>query len=163
MLEATARAEDRHFWFRGLRRNARSFLERASGKDGIALIVDCGSGTGRNLDWLGTIARAVGVELSWAGLEHARRARRPVARATVARLPFADAVWICGYEGGAPGLVRELRERHPLAVLIVTGRGTSEGWEEEVTSAGADCACPWPLAIDHLKRILHRQLARRLA
>ena len=68
-----------------------------------------------------------------------------------------------GYEGGAPGLVRELRERHPLAVLIVTGRGTSEGWEEEVTSAGADCACPWPLAIDHLKRILHRQLARRLA
>ena len=82
---------------------------------------------------------------------------------TLEELPFADAVWICGYEGGAPGLVRELRERHPLAVLIVTGRGTSEGWEEEVTSAGADCACPWPLAIDHLKRILHRQLARRLA
>ena len=92
MLEATARAEDRHFWFRGLRRNARAFLERASSKDGIALIVDCGSGTGRNLDWLGTIARAVGVELSWTGLAHARRARRPVARATVARLPFADGV-----------------------------------------------------------------------
>ena len=76
--------------------------------------------------------------------------------------PLADAVWICGYEG-APWLVREVRERHPSSVLIVTGRGTSESWEEEVLSAGADCACPWPLAIDHLNRILHGQLARRLA
>lgn len=77
--------------------------------------------------------------------------------------PLADAVWICGYEGGEPRLVRELRERHPASVLIVTGRGTSESWEEEVLGAGADHACPWPLAIDHLDRILHRQLARRLA
>jgi SAM-dependent methyltransferase len=92
MLEATARAEDRHFWFRGLRRNARFLLERALGNHPIGLIVDCGCGTGRNLDWLGSMARAVGVELSWIGLDEARRARRPVARATVTRLPFADGV-----------------------------------------------------------------------
>jgi SAM-dependent methyltransferase len=92
MLEATARAEDRHFWFRGLRRNARFLLEQAAGTDGISLIVDCGSGTGRNLDWLASFARAVGVELSWTGLDEARRARRPVARATVTQLPFADGV-----------------------------------------------------------------------
>ena len=92
MLEATARAEERHFWFRGLRRNARFLLEKAVGAQGISLIVDCGSGTGRNLDWLSSISRAVGVELSPVGLEAARRARRPVARATVTQLPFADAV-----------------------------------------------------------------------
>ena len=91
MLEATARAEDRHFWFRGLRRNARFVLERALDGRPASLIVDCGAGTGRNLDWLREIAPAVGVELSWTGLAEARRAGRPVARATVTRLPFADA------------------------------------------------------------------------
>lgn len=92
MLEATARAEERHFWFRGLRRNARFLLERALGADSISLIVDCGSGTGRNLEWLTTFAPAVGVELSWTGLDEARRAHRPVARASVTHLPFADGV-----------------------------------------------------------------------
>jgi SAM-dependent methyltransferase len=92
MLEATARAEDRHFWFRGLRRNARFVLEQALAGRPAALIVDCGAGTGRNLEWLGSIGRAVGVERSWTGLAEARRAGRRVARATVDRLPFADGV-----------------------------------------------------------------------
>ena len=92
MLEATARAEDRHFWFRGLRRTARRVLEQAIGDRRVDLIVDCGTGTGRNLDWLRSIGRAVGIELSPAGLEVASRAHRPVARATVTQLPFADGV-----------------------------------------------------------------------
>lgn len=91
MLEATARGEERHFWFRGLRRNARYLLEQALGDRRVDLIVDCGTGTGRNLDWLATIGRSVGVELSPTGLHAARAARRPVVRATVTRLPLADA------------------------------------------------------------------------
>ena len=63
MLEATAAAEDDHFWFRGLRRNAERLLGRAIGPpDRHRRIVDCGAGTGRNLDWLRTFGTAVGVE-----------------------------------------------------------------------------------------------------
>jgi len=91
MLEATALAEDRHFWFRGLRRNARYLLETALGGRKPALIIDCGAGTGRNLVWLSEIGPSVGVELSAAGLRIGRAARRRLVQASVARLPFADA------------------------------------------------------------------------
>jgi SAM-dependent methyltransferase len=91
MLEATARAEDRHFWFRGLRRNARRLLEEAlAGRRGVR-IVDCGAGTGRNLDWLGQYGPAIGLERSVVGLRIGRSFRRPLVCGTVTRLPFADA------------------------------------------------------------------------
>jgi len=91
MLEATALAEERHFWFRGLRRNARYLLETALAGRRPALIVDCGAGTGRNLEWLREIGPAVGVELSPAGLRIGRAAGRRLVQASVAQLPFADA------------------------------------------------------------------------
>jgi SAM-dependent methyltransferase len=91
MLEATARAEDRHFWFRGLRRNARVLLEDAlEGRRGV-IILDCGSGTGRNLDWLGEFGLAIGVERSPAGLQVGRERGRRLVCGTVTRLPVADA------------------------------------------------------------------------
>lgn len=91
MLEATARAENRHFWFRGLRRNARLLLEHALRHRGSARILDCGSGTGRNLEWLNEYGVAVGVERSATGLAIARSSRRQrLVQGTVARLPFAD-------------------------------------------------------------------------
>src|SRR5262245_5632327 len=93
MLEATAAAEDAHFWFRGLRRNAERLLVRAIGPpDPNRRIVDCGAGTGRNLDWLRTFGTAVGVELSPAGLRVGRAHQRPLVQATVTRLPFRDAM-----------------------------------------------------------------------
>lgn len=91
MLEATARAEDAHFWFRGLRRSARIMLNAAAPERRFGMIVDCGAGTGRNLDWLSEYGSAVGVELSPTGLAHARSRRRRVARGTVAALPIATA------------------------------------------------------------------------
>jgi SAM-dependent methyltransferase len=91
MLEATARAEDRHFWFRGLRRTAAQFVDDARADRPLARIIDCGAGTGRNLDWLGRLAPVVGVELTPAGLSVGRRVGRPLVRGTVAALPFADA------------------------------------------------------------------------
>lgn len=90
MLDATAAAEDRHFWFRGLRRQARDLLARGLAGRTPRLIVDCGSGTGRNLDWLSAFGPAAGVELSLTGLAHGRRHGRRLVRGTVTRLPFAD-------------------------------------------------------------------------
>jgi SAM-dependent methyltransferase len=91
MLEATARAEDRHFWFLGLRRNSQQVLTRAlGGRRGLAL-VDCGAGTGRNLDWLSAFGLAIGVELNAAGLGEGRRQGRRMVRGSVAALPFGDA------------------------------------------------------------------------
>lgn len=91
MLEATAAAEDRHFWFVGLRRHARWLLARALAGRTPRLIVDCGAGTGRNLDWLSTFGPAVGVERSPAGLAHGRAQGRRLVRASVTHLPFANA------------------------------------------------------------------------
>ena len=51
MLEATARAEEEHFWFRGLRRNARRLLETAlagRGRDSPSI-----AGRGPDATWIG--------------------------------------------------------------------------------------------------------------
>jgi SAM-dependent methyltransferase len=90
MLEATARAEDRHFWFTGLRRHARQMLDRALGGRSVRLIVDGGSGTGRNLDWLQAYGPAVGVERSPVGLAVGRVHGRRLVQGTVTALPFAN-------------------------------------------------------------------------
>lgn len=129
MLEATARAEDQHFWFKGLRRNARLLLEQALGGRRGVLIVDCGSGTGRNLDWLREYGRAVGVERSLVGLGAGGRSRRLMARSTVTRLPFADAsvdvatsfdVLYCLPDADERQAVREMwRVLKPGGVLLV--------------------------------------------
>lgn len=91
MLEATARAEDTHYWFRGLRRHAQQMLRAAVQGQRLGQIVDCGAGTGRNLDWLGQFGRAVGVELTPVGLAAGRARGRRMVGGSVTALPFADA------------------------------------------------------------------------
>jgi SAM-dependent methyltransferase len=91
MLEATAATEDRHFWFRALRRQARDLLAEGLHGRPARLIVDCGTGTGRNLEWLSAFGPAVGVELSPTGLAHGRRHGRRLIRGDVTNLPLADA------------------------------------------------------------------------
>jgi SAM-dependent methyltransferase len=90
LLEATARAERDHFWFRGFRRFVEPLIaEAVSGK--TAEILDSGCGTGNNLAMLRRYGRAYGIDLTWAGLQYAHgRGDRQVARATVAALPFGD-------------------------------------------------------------------------
>ena len=90
LLEATAAAEDRHFWFRGLRNNARQALMRALNGRKAHLIIDCGTGTGRNLDWLAEFGNVIGLEQSPTGLRVAREHRRPVIAGSVTHLPFGD-------------------------------------------------------------------------
>jgi SAM-dependent methyltransferase len=90
MLEATALAEDSHFWFLHLRRNARFLLRAALGGLRPRLIIDCGAGTGRNLDWLSDFGPAVGVECSPTGLAEGRKHGRRMLRGSVTHLPFAE-------------------------------------------------------------------------
>lgn len=91
MIEATAAAENRHFWFLGLRRNASLLLRSALNGPHPTRILDCGTGTGRNLDWLGDLGWSVGLEQSPVGLRFGRAAGRRLVRGTVAALPFPDA------------------------------------------------------------------------
>ena len=90
LLEATARAERDHFWFRGFRR----FIEPlvAGATRGVRPeILDCGCGTGHNLTMLRKYGRAYGIDLTWAGLQYAHGlGERKIARASAAQLPFAD-------------------------------------------------------------------------
>jgi ubiquinone/menaquinone biosynthesis C-methylase UbiE len=91
LLEATARAERDHFWFRGFRRFVEPLLRNASRGRQLD-ILDCGCGTGHNLAMLRRHGRAYGIDLTWSGLQYAHeRGERRVARASVAQLPFPSA------------------------------------------------------------------------
>ena len=89
LLEATARAERDHFWFRGFRRFVAPLLERATAGRHDPLILDCGCGTGNNLTMLRRYGRVCGIDITWSGLAYARRRGEvQVARASATRLPF---------------------------------------------------------------------------
>lgn len=91
LLEATARAERDHFWFRGFRRFVEPLVAAATHGPHTE-ILDCGCGTGHNLQLLRRYGRVYGIDLTWAGLQYARaQGERRVAQATAARLPFPDA------------------------------------------------------------------------
>ena len=54
------------------------------------MIIDCGAGTGRNLEWLQEFGPAIGLELSPTGLEIGREYGRRLVRGSVTHLPFPD-------------------------------------------------------------------------
>lgn len=88
LLEATARAERDHFWFRGFRRFIEPLLRDASRGRRIE-ILDAGCGTGHNLIMLRRFGHAYGIDLTLSGLQYARaRGDKLVARASVTDLPF---------------------------------------------------------------------------
>jgi ubiquinone/menaquinone biosynthesis C-methylase UbiE len=92
LLEATARAERDHFWFRGFRRFVKPLIADAVGGRPGSAILDCGCGTGNNLAMLRQYGRATGIDLTWTGLAFARaRGDRAVAQASATHLPFGDA------------------------------------------------------------------------
>ena len=94
LLEATARAERDHFWFRGFRRFVTPLLETSAGGRRDLLALDCGCGTGHNLRLLRRFGRAVGIDLTLSGLQYAvSQGERQVARASAGLLPFAAGVF----------------------------------------------------------------------
>jgi SAM-dependent methyltransferase len=89
LLQATARAETHHFWFRGFRRFITPLLKRAT--DGLSdvRLVDFGCGTGANVDLLNDFGRAYGFDLTFVGLKIGREAgRRRLAQASVSHAPL---------------------------------------------------------------------------
>jgi ubiquinone/menaquinone biosynthesis C-methylase UbiE len=94
LLEATARAERDHFWFRGFRRFVTPLIREAVGDRPGSAILDCGCGTGNNLSLLRGYGRTVGIDLTWTGLAYAHgRGERAAAQASATRLPFPDATF----------------------------------------------------------------------
>ena len=89
LLRATAIAEARHFWFRGFRAFVTPLLRYAVDGRPDPLLLDCGCGTGANLELLGTFGRAFGFDLTEVGLQIGRAAGRTrLARASVIAVPF---------------------------------------------------------------------------
>jgi SAM-dependent methyltransferase len=90
LLRATARAEARHFWFRGFRWFVTPLLHRALAGATRVRILDCGCGTGANLALLAKFGSAYGFDVSPVGLHIGRSlGRRNIARALVTAAPFA--------------------------------------------------------------------------
>ena len=91
LLDATARAEREHFWFRGFRRFVAPLLARAVAGRTSPRILDCGCGTGNNLRLLREYGRPCGIDLTLSGLAYAKRqGERLVAQASALSLPFSD-------------------------------------------------------------------------
>jgi SAM-dependent methyltransferase len=92
LLDATYRAERVHFWFRGLVEFSEPLIRQAIAGVADPRILDCGCGTGRNMQRLAAYGRVTGFDISWAGLQFARSyAQRHLAQATIGHIPFRDA------------------------------------------------------------------------
>ena len=89
LLEATARAERDHFWFRGFRRFIAPLLDQAAGGRRDLFTLDCGCGTGHNLTMLRRYGRAVGIDITFSGVKYAAsHGDGKVAQASATDLPF---------------------------------------------------------------------------
>jgi len=89
LLRATARAEERHFWFRGFRWFVGPLIHHALNGQTRARILDCGCGTGANLALFRRFGTSYGFDRSAAGLYIGHQlGRRRLARATVTAAPF---------------------------------------------------------------------------
>jgi SAM-dependent methyltransferase len=89
LLRATARAEARHFWFRGFRYFVEPLVRHATTGLSGAAILDCGCGTGSNVEWLSGFGTAWGFDLAATGLRIGRElGRTHLARGSVAAAPF---------------------------------------------------------------------------
>jgi len=94
LLEETYRAERDHFWFRGFRQFIGPLVDQALAGRPTARLLDCGCGTGANLDLFRSRCQAFGFDLTPGGLRFARtHGGLRVARASITHVPFAPATF----------------------------------------------------------------------
>jgi SAM-dependent methyltransferase len=93
LLALTYQAERSHFWFRGFRQYMQPAIARALDGVGDARILDCGCGTGSNLEMLRPHGRAVGFDLTAIGVRFARGHGHRVAQASIDAIPFRTATF----------------------------------------------------------------------
>lgn len=92
LLEATYRAEQSHFWFRGFARFVQPLIEQAIEGVDRPEILDCGCGTGANMKRLSRYGRVAGFDISHHGLLFAQSYdQRRTVRASITEIPFASA------------------------------------------------------------------------
>jgi SAM-dependent methyltransferase len=94
-LAAMRAAEDRHWWYRGLRAVVRLHWDRhVAPAFPRPRLLDVGCGTGGNLAALASLAEPFGIDASPAAVAYCRARGLPAtAVATAAALPFADATF----------------------------------------------------------------------
>ncbi len=90
LLELTRRAEREHFWFRGFRRFIAPHLARATQGRTTLSILDCGCGTGFNMQMLARHGRVTGMDLTASGLAAARETQTRLIQADATHVPFAS-------------------------------------------------------------------------
>jgi SAM-dependent methyltransferase len=93
LLELTYRAEQSHFWFRGFRQYMRPAIARATAGVTSPRILDCGCGTGSNLEMLRPYGQAVGFDLTRIGTEFAKAHGHRVAQASISDIPFRSSAF----------------------------------------------------------------------
>ena len=88
-MRATARAENRHFWFRGFRWFVKPLVKRALNGQSEARILDCGCGTGANLALFERYGTSYGFDRSGVGLYIGHQSgRQRLVQASVTAVPF---------------------------------------------------------------------------
>jgi SAM-dependent methyltransferase len=88
LLELTYQAEQTHFWFRGFRQYMRPAIARATARMASPRILDCGCGTGSNLEMLRPYGNAFGFDLTRIGTEFAKAHGHRVTQASISDIPF---------------------------------------------------------------------------
>jgi SAM-dependent methyltransferase len=89
LLRATARAERTHFWFHGFRAFILPLVQQALEGRHSPCILDCGCGTGANVELLSHNGRTFGFDLTMLGLRLGQQAGRSrLVRASVDAVPF---------------------------------------------------------------------------
>jgi len=88
------RAEDSHWWYRGMESITRQVIEQHYSRGDRLLILDAGCGTGASMGYLSDYGTVVGMDYSTEALRFCRlRKRERLGQASVMRLPCRDEIF----------------------------------------------------------------------